>query len=364
MASQIDQTKERGRTGTRLRKRWIALIKLGIGLGLIILLFSSGRIEPSKLLAVRGRWGDFLLAQGIFLLSFLATILRWHLLLHALGVPARFKDASRLGWVGLFFSQVLPGSTGGDLVKGYYVARERPQRRPEAVLSVLLDRVIGLTALMVLGGLALFFNRERVGQDPFLQRLGIALGVTATTVLAVGGLLAWQGFWRLPWVQWCYRRIPGWRVMGRLTRALWALHGKRRALLWTLLVSLASHAGFVFTSLFLARALHGGTPSVATYFFLVPVGQLAFALPIAPGGLGVGEWAYEALFTQAGEAGGAELAVLVRLTAILWAGVGLYYYLRGRVTLQEAVRAAEDEGCEEQALPAGEPATSQSSSPC
>ena len=38
------------------------------------------------------------------------------------------------------------------------IAREAPDRRVEAVVSVILDRVIGLTGLMVLGGVACAVN--------------------------------------------------------------------------------------------------------------------------------------------------------------------------------------------------------------
>ena len=46
----------------------------------------------------------------------------------------------------------LPGSTGGDVVKAWYAARQAPSRRTAAVMSVIVDRIVGLLALIMLGG--------------------------------------------------------------------------------------------------------------------------------------------------------------------------------------------------------------------
>ena len=39
---------------------------------------------------------------------------------------------------------------GGDLFKAIFIAREQPGRRTEAVATVLVDRVIGMYALVLL----------------------------------------------------------------------------------------------------------------------------------------------------------------------------------------------------------------------
>ena len=43
-----------------------------------------------------------------------------------------------------FFNAFLLGSTGGDLLKAYYAARETHHKKTEAVVTVFVDRIIGL----------------------------------------------------------------------------------------------------------------------------------------------------------------------------------------------------------------------------
>lgn len=273
---------------------------------------------------------DFVIAQVIWFAAFQLTVVRWRLLLRSLGVHARHRDAARLCWIGLFFSQVIPGATGGDVVRGIQIARESPGRRAQAVLSVLLDRTIGLTALMLIGAVGVFFCPPEIRDDPTLARLGHLLLITICCVLVGGCLLLWKGLWQHPRLLAVLGRLPGKRVVGRLAESLWAMKGRRRVLPVAVLLSLAAHGLFILTAYFLARGLVGEGPPVAKFAFLVPLGQLAFSLPLTPGGTGLGEWAYEELFRVVGVDYGGELGVFLHLTSILWALVGAVALIRGR----------------------------------
>src|SRR5688572_22628122 len=93
------------------------------------------------------------LLAGIALLpiSFLLTSYRWKILLDALEIRIGAARTFVINMVGAFYNSFMPGSTGGDLVKAYYVSKHT-DLRTRAVLSVLVDRIIGLLALIILGG--------------------------------------------------------------------------------------------------------------------------------------------------------------------------------------------------------------------
>ncbi len=320
-----------------MRRFWI-FAKVGLGVGILVVLFLSGRIEFSQLLEVQ-RPLDILFAQGIWFTAFLVTVVRWQVLLGALGVASRFRDAARLSFLGLLFSQVIPGSTGGDVVKGIQIARERPGLRPQAVLSVLLDRVIGLAALMVIGVVGIFFCPPEVRDDPVLRRLGMLLVFMVLAIASGAALGSWQAFWRHERTQRLLGRLPGRHIIGRLAQALWAMRGRTRAMGLAAILSLISHGMFVCSAILLARGLIGTLPSIADYFFLVPIGQLAFSLPLTPAGVGVGHFAFEELFRSVGETHGAELAVLIQLTAVLWSSLGFFSLFRGSRRVADLVTA-------------------------
>ena len=60
--------------------------------------------------------------------------------------------------IGQFFSTFGVGTTGGDVVKIFYVARAVPQRKAAVAFTVIVDRVIGLVALLLFG-VALSFTQ-------------------------------------------------------------------------------------------------------------------------------------------------------------------------------------------------------------
>ena len=99
-----------------------------------------------------------LVAFGLFDGVLLMASLRWRLLLKAHGIDYSLHDTFALTLIGLFFSQVMIGTTGGDMVKAYVVAREQKEQRSAAVISVLFDRALGLFVLLMVALVAILFN--------------------------------------------------------------------------------------------------------------------------------------------------------------------------------------------------------------
>ena len=50
----------------------------------------------------------------------------------------------------MFYNQFLPGGTGGDIIKSYYLLKETPDKKAGALLAVVFDRFIGLVALVAI----------------------------------------------------------------------------------------------------------------------------------------------------------------------------------------------------------------------
>src|SRR5262249_45639984 len=88
----------------------------------------------------------------VFPITFLITSYRWHKMLEAVDVHICFQRAFEINMVGAFYNTFMPGSVGGDVFKMYYVSKQTPHRT-RAVVSVFIDRVLGLLALVMLGGI-------------------------------------------------------------------------------------------------------------------------------------------------------------------------------------------------------------------
>ncbi|NBT23149.1 UPF0104 family protein, partial [bacterium] len=88
----------------------------------------------------------------------------------------------QLSMAGLFFNSVLPGMMGGDVMRAYWAAQDAPQARPAAVVSILLERVLGLTATVSVGAALILPHWSDLTDHP-VTRAG------AYTFLIVAGIL-------------------------------------------------------------------------------------------------------------------------------------------------------------------------------
>lgn len=123
-----------------------------------------------------------LLALFLLALPPIGGAVRWWVLLRMQGIELGMGRSVSLTYIGYLFNYVMLGLTGGDVVKAYYVTRET-QRKTEAVVSVFMDRVVGLIALTVLG---LIVVMTKVNDPNFKQ---VVLPIELFTVMGVFGVL-------------------------------------------------------------------------------------------------------------------------------------------------------------------------------
>jgi uncharacterized protein (TIRG00374 family) len=127
--------------------------------------------------------GWFLLSVGIMLVTIFPMAWRWQRLLAGHGIRDGMRWLSRAYLTSYAAGQVLPTAIGGDAMRIYETARRHPGRGGPAAGSVLLERALGGTATLALGGigLALAVGRYDVGAYLWLE----ALFAVGTVVLAV-----------------------------------------------------------------------------------------------------------------------------------------------------------------------------------
>src|SRR4051812_45386147 len=125
-------------------------IALRGGITLAILAYLVYKIDWVQLARQLGqadhRW--LLLASFFFGLTYLLAALRWWLLLRVQDIHLPLRVVGALTLIGQFFNTFMLGSVGGDLMRAIYVQRYAPGRRTHATLSVVMDRVLGLSVLL------------------------------------------------------------------------------------------------------------------------------------------------------------------------------------------------------------------------
>jgi uncharacterized protein (TIRG00374 family) len=244
-------------------------------------------------------------------------------------VRLSFWNAVKLTFVGNFFNFALPGTTGGDLIKAYYLTRFT-HRKTEAVTTIFLDRVIGLLGMVVLASVLMIASWDEQQFGALARPLALICGV-----LALGALVIFsQRLRALFGLRALAERLPG-RIgeqLLRVGRATVALRQRKR------LLSLSFGMTFVLQSIVLisagVMAWSLGMQGTLGYFVIyVAVGFLLAAVPIAPPqAFGVLEYYYVYVFTR-GDANTASqavaLALAVRLIQLVWSLPGVLVPLLG-----------------------------------
>ena len=264
-------------------------------------------------------------ALFVFPLTFLITSYRWNELLKALDIHISQRRTFVLNMVGGFYNTFMPGSTGGDVLKAYYASLQTPNRT-RAVMSVLVDRVVGLLALILLGGLMANFQWS----IPACRKVAYGSGAIWGCVLL--GMLVFYNptLHKLSGLDWFLKKLP---MQKQVRGAVDALHqyGKRPLLgVWSLLISLPVHGAVVMSAMFAGMAF--GLPLHWAYYWVaVPVIVLSGAIPISPQGAGVME-AFAVLLTRSQGVTVSQafaLTMSIRIVQVLWNLSGGIFVLRG-----------------------------------
>jgi uncharacterized membrane protein YbhN (UPF0104 family) len=343
----------------------VTVAKYGLAAGLLS--FVIWQNWPALSVAVKKplQPGPLVITILCTLMGLLITFGRWYVLVRAQDLPFTMWNALRLGMVGFSLSTFLPGSIGGDIVKAAFLAKEQ-SRRTVAVATVLIDRALGLLGLFYLvaiTGSIFYFLGDPCLAHPTLRGL-----VLASLAVVVGSIVTWCLMGLLPdWKAQRFadrlERIPKvGHSIAEMWRAVWMYRRNLGAVAGSIGLALVAQVFMVcgFYSgahVFVESDGSATTPTLAEHFLIVPVGLTVQALAPVPGGAGVGELGFGALYYLVLESKEAEargvLASLV-LRAIGWALgiVGFIFYLAMKPSLP---RDAESEA--DSAVPSFAPAS-------
>ncbi|MBI3465434.1 MAG: flippase-like domain-containing protein [Planctomycetes bacterium] len=330
---------------TSSRSHLISILKFAaqfaLAVGILGFLVWFNRNDLVNLWQQPKRWGFLALGFVFCLAAMLITFVRWCLLIWAQGLPFRLADGMRIGFIGYLFNQIIPGAVMGDLVKAVFLAREQ-QRRTVAIATVVIDRIVGMYGLVLVAGLAALVFWRNLQAMPVLRDFGIWVLVVAGIGTLGFGLLFTPLLYRQAWTAWL-GRLP---VVGHLIReilgAMAVYHGTQRVVLLAVVMSIAVHLGLVSSLFCAALALRPGWPA-RVHYVLAPIGLTINAIPLTPGGAGLGEGGMQFLFKSVGEDGAIAFAMMVAFRAMCWliALVGVRFLVASFTETRRAIAEAQ-----------------------
>jgi hypothetical protein len=266
---------------------------------------------------------EFAVAAFVALaLQFPISGLKWRAALRVCNVNLSFGRLTQFYCISHFVGQFLPTSIGGD---AYRIYRVLPlvEPRSRAVTSILLDRIIGLGALLFLGAVGAVYLLDHFElPQGYLSAMGLC------AVVSLAGAVAFY----FGWFGALGKKLEGLKIVA-------AIRDDSRQLLragWRWLPLLAMAFVFQLTAISIVYLLFlgaGSTIGFAEVSLIAAVTGLASMVPIAVNGIGISE----GTITLAGVALGADYedaavaAILLRVVVLpLSCACGALYWAEGR----------------------------------
>jgi uncharacterized membrane protein YbhN (UPF0104 family) len=228
---------------------------------------------------------DLVAAVLITLVGIVLSAVRWQRVLVALEAPARLLTLATHYFAGLFVSNFLPSTIGGDVLR---VARLSAANhdRPTTFASVVLERLSGWIVLPVitLTGLAL---------NPALRHLGtasrVAEGIAVGTLVLLAAVLVSAAS---PKIGGRLGHSEGWRRFIAAVHLGLVRFRRHPAAAAEVLVAGFVYQLFVVWAAFLAAGAMQIDIGITAMLAFMPAVAIVQVLPVTIGGLGVREGAF------------------------------------------------------------------------
>jgi uncharacterized protein (TIRG00374 family) len=279
-----------------LNKIWRPLLALL----LLFILVKKGPFDLQQLKFVLGQPKIIALGLIIFFGQVVIWSYRWKLFVD-LVTYVRFFKTIQLTLVGMFFNFFIPGGVGGDIVKAIELSKNKTVSRTSALSTVMSDRIFGLFAMITLATAFLSLDYLQNPSD-FIFKIGLSsllIFVGITTALLF-----------LPFIFTFISKLlvsKDSKILVNLEKLIKSLHftfitfRNSKVQLKSFLASSLSQFLAIYYLYSVVAALGVTPPSFLIFFSLCCFGFVASALPIMPGGVGVGQYAFYFLFSNVSE---------------------------------------------------------------
>lgn len=328
-----------------MKDKLITILKLLISLGLIVYLFYRFLSDPKDRAVLfttltTANYSYLFLALALFVVAVFTNAVKWYILLRAQGIPVPLSALTNYTFVGFFFNNFLPANVGGDVMRGFGLARYTA-RSAEAAVSVVVDRVIGLMAFMFTAAAAALIAVNVVPSVPTDSAGTLAQNLTQVEIIAIAGLLAIAGSFAVmlsfrlrQWVGQLFRLNllrPLAPIYQRLSDAFGAYRYQYGALLIAFAVGVITVLLTGLVDIAIVAGLQGEIAPIYIFLFN-PIIAVLLIVPISIGGLGTGSVLYVYFYGLVGVPETLAFALSLVKQAVIYVGSlpGGVLWLRNR----------------------------------
>ncbi|MEI8235322.1 MAG: lysylphosphatidylglycerol synthase domain-containing protein [Verrucomicrobiota bacterium] len=313
------------------KKTLLTLVQIAFTFGILAWLFKDPAKDRQMLAALShaNLWW-IAAAFAVFGIVELAAVIRWQVLLRVQGIRIGWGRLTALFLIGILFNPFMPGGTGGDVAKIFYLLKETPGRKPAAMLAVLMDRLVGIFGLILIAGTVIVFRYRWLTQTP------VAAGLLYTLLAIFGGSLGFIvvsfAITRLGLVHKLPPKLPMRDMLVDLAAAYGQYGRAWGASLLALVLCVPVQLGSFTLSYCVGRAFteSAALGSLLDYWGIMPIVNTIAAVPVSIGGTGIREGLFIKLLgglCHIAEAPALTISLTSYAVLILWSLVGGVVYL-------------------------------------
>lgn len=266
---------------------------------------------------------QIILYVAVLLLGMIISSIKWNMLARFKGFKTTIGQCFQLYLTGTFINNFFPSFIGGDTYRSYQIGKME-KRYSAAAASVVMDRITGLIAAMMLSILFALANWQIVSSSRIFS--GIVLAIFLVLIGTFGvGLLMKMEIWKK-----IAKKIPlkirefletleeyyTHKILFAKTMMLGMLFG---------MIGLAALNYIIFWSL----GIQVGILNYLSVIFLI---SIVSSVPISINNIGVQEWAYVTFFGFFGVSASAVIAVsiVIRILQMIVSFTALPMYLKNK----------------------------------
>jgi glycosyltransferase 2 family protein len=275
------------------KKFFFAVCRLAVTIAILLWVFRSPDLRENIVEAFAKAnpiW--ILVGLPVALGGEVADILRLNVLMRVQGMVLPWRSMLRMLFIGLFFNLIMPGNTGSISARLYFLFTKFPTRKKEVLLTLVMDRLISITALAITSFTTTLLRwnwLQRTTEASVLLWILILL-MTGSVILTAGSFVM-SGFNLLSKIP---AKFPIRRQLIEAADAYRLFARDKKSLSYALLLSLPTLFLFYGTFYCTGRALRTRI-SFLDMITIMPIVNAITGLPISLSGIGVRESLLEVL---------------------------------------------------------------------
>ena len=267
---------------------------------------------------------------------------RWQQLLKLFEIEIPFWSLFCMTQIGQFFLMFLPGPTGDDMTRMLYISRFSKEKKGESCVSVLIDRAIGLAAVLIVALFCVPWQWTMLSVSPQTHYLAILILSSGSFAALLGILFFLFAHPSHYWFEHSLKFFRKFSLQDEISRIAGLVCIQKRIIFRVGIAAITTQL-LLCAMFYLAGKATGIQIPFVLWLSFVPIILASNAIPITMAGIGIREYLMVLFLGVLGsihseQALAASLLAFAMTLAVCLLGGIIYIFYRPAISTREAMQ--------------------------